>query len=198
MFRLPSSKHSSRWYKGHNCRVQKHIHYPSLRCLRLRGIGGQCLKLPWDLTTPYTGTCFDYLLRSLLHGGTRGLTAGYKGLHFPKCTTMKNTFFRSKALDLPKLNIPTQTQTWTTDPWGPNLGGALFCAPSIFLKCTTLKNTFFKSKALNLPKLKIPTQTQTWTTDPWSPKFGVLFFVPPQSFFFGPGGIAHRLPQVDH
>jgi len=31
------------------------------------------------LTTPYKNTCFDYLLRCLRHGGTRGLTAGYKG-----------------------------------------------------------------------------------------------------------------------
>ena len=114
---------SSRWYKGLNCRVQKHIHYPSLRCLRLRGIGGQCLKLPWDLTTPYTGTCFDYLLRSLLHGGTRGLTAGYKGLHFPKCTTMKNTFFRSKALDLPKLKNTDSNSKMGNWPWGPMFGG---------------------------------------------------------------------------
>jgi hypothetical protein len=40
---------------------------------------GQSLKLPWDLTTPYKNTCFDYLLRFLLHGGTRDLTAWYKG-----------------------------------------------------------------------------------------------------------------------
>jgi hypothetical protein len=63
----------------------------------------QSLKLPWDLTTPYTDTCFDYLLRNLLHDGKRGLTAGCKGLHIPKYTTLKNPFFKSKAVDLPKL-----------------------------------------------------------------------------------------------
>jgi len=46
----------------------------SLRGLRLRGIGGQSLNLPWGLTTPYKNTCFNYLFRCLRHGGTRGLT----------------------------------------------------------------------------------------------------------------------------
>jgi hypothetical protein len=65
LFRLPSSMPSSRWYKGlnyiHGCTITlsdiiKNIHYQSLRCLRLRGIGGrfrlrgiggQNLNLPW-------------------------------------------------------------------------------------------------------------------------------------------------------
>ena len=44
-------------------------HHPYTNVLSLRG-----------LTTPYKNTCYDYLLRCLLHGGTRGLTAGYKVL----------------------------------------------------------------------------------------------------------------------
>ena len=55
--------------------IIKNIHYKSLRCLRLKSIGGQNLKLPRGPNYTIQKKCFDYLFRCLLHGDSRGLTA---------------------------------------------------------------------------------------------------------------------------
>jgi len=121
MLRLPSSMPSLRWYKG----------------LRLRGIDEQSLKLPKDITTPFTHTCFDCLLRCLRQGGTRGLTAGYKGWHFPKWVI--NYYGGTKGLTTgykgqggPKLKNGLKLKNGQLTLVGPLFGGVLFCAPHSF------------------------------------------------------------------
>jgi hypothetical protein len=112
---------SLRWYKG----------------LRLRGIDEQSLKLPKDITTPFTHTCFDCLLRGLRQGGTRGLTAGYKDRHFPKWVI--NYYGGTKGLTTwckgqggPKLKSGLKLKNGQLTLVGPLLGGALLRPPFFF------------------------------------------------------------------
>jgi hypothetical protein len=53
------------------------------------GIGGQSLGLPWGPNYTIHKYLFDYLLRCLLHDGTKGLTAYIRTLALPYHQTVR-------------------------------------------------------------------------------------------------------------